>query len=249
MPFLSVPIAIYFEMDPYSEVFHHIIFKLLVNHPFLGIYRIIQIFLSCMTFFSCIFACRAISFSPIGAIIFGHLLLNCVQNLIHSLSKWNNITGHLTPLVLMFYNIFAITLSILNDGISTIIALAMGLACVIEVCTIFLAIKGRAVVPAAIYPIFPSLGFAIPVVSYTLLGDAVNVGETTRRLKTACNNHIAMRKDTVGYMKRRIRAVKVAQLSGGIFSYTLFFLNKCTKAMFYWSMLYYTNVACLSISL
>ncbi|OXA46053.1 hypothetical protein Fcan01_19216 [Folsomia candida] len=183
------------------------------------------------------------------AIIFGHLLLNCVQNLIHSLSKWNNITGHLTPLVLMFYNIFAITLSILNDGISTIIALAMGLACVIEVCTIFLAIKGRAVVPAAIYPIFPSLGFAIPVVSYTLLGDAVNVGETTRRLKTACNNHIAMRKDTVGYMKRRIRAVKVAQLSGGIFSYTLFFLNKCTKAMFYWSMLYYTNVACLSISL
>ncbi|OXA46060.1 hypothetical protein Fcan01_19218 [Folsomia candida] len=180
---------------------------------------------------------------------FGHLLLNCVENLCHSLGKLCNITGNRTQQILLFYNTFEIILRILNDGISTLLALAMGLACVVEVVVNFLAIKGRAIVPGAFYPIFPSVGVGIPVVSYTLLADAVNVGECAKHLKPACDNHISKRKDTVRYMKRRIRAVKVVQLSGGILSYTLFYLSKCTKAMFYSCMLYYTNVACLSISL
>ncbi len=142
-----------------------------------------------------------------------------------------------------------IIFKICHNYIITICFFGFGAIFVLDVICNFVTIKLVHVVPMPFYLYFPSVSILIPIIVTILLPILVQIYENSDKLrvKWGQNIHHGSSVSEMKYLKRRLRAINVVRIYGGLFGFSLWEMNNSTKTAYLFEMVNYTVNALLSI--
>lgn len=130
--------------------------------------------------------------------------------------------------------------------VSSFVLVLMTVGSVAGIVCNFMTIKMHHKIPMPFYLLFPSMAVIIGISTQILLPFAVNVYEVANLLKQGYKKNVHFEGD-MKYMKRRVRAIKVLRVYGGLFQFDMFGLKRSTKSTYFDNILSYTINLCLTV--
>jgi hypothetical protein len=244
--------VIIFKVDVFAEFQkYHLLPNIISDNVFMkGLYFVVRIV---VTLIGSIQISRLI-FLVINQAIASYLILNIISNLdrltancidfhsksVHYKDQISQIFSKYDQLVLLF--------KIWHNYMSTFVFFSMGAGFVVAVICNFVTLKLYHVVPMPFYLYFPSVSILIPIIVTILLPIVVQIYENANKLRVKWGQNIHLGSiSEMKHLKRRLRAIHVVRIYGGLFGFSLWEMNNCTKTAYIFAMVNYTINALLSI--
>jgi hypothetical protein len=153
-------------------------------------------------------------------------------------------------LIISIYNTVSIVVKIGHDFLITNTFIHMSILFAMEVICNFVTLKLYHVIPMPFYLYFPSVSILVPICVQIMLPVMTRIFMEGSKLVRKWEQNIhkgSSSRSEMKYLKRKLKSVRVIQMTGGILRFNLYEMNNSTKASFLYVTIEYTINALLSI--